>query len=195
MNWTLFLKAEAEQTYATTIKLLEKVDMESLPWKPPTGANWMTMGQLLMHLTQACGAPCRAFVGGDFGLPPGVRYEDLKLEEVLPPAEKLPALDNVQDAIRLLLEDEMVALHTIGEAGEEELANREMEAPWEPGVQLPLGLWLFRMIQHLDRHKSQLYYYLKLQGMPMSTADLWGVETRALEPAEEQGDVLGAQAG
>jgi len=30
------------------------------------------------------------------------------------------------------------------------------------------------MVQHLDRHKSQLFYYLKLQGVPMGTADLWG---------------------
>lgn len=31
-----------------------------------------------------------------------------------------------------------------------------------------------RRIHHLDRHKSQLFYYLKLQGQPVNTADLWG---------------------
>ena len=195
MNWTLFLKAEAEQTYATTVKLIEKVDPASLDWKPATGTNWMTMGQLLMHLTQACGASCRGFLTGDFGLPPDVNYKDLKPEEMLPPADKLPAIDSVPDALRLVLEDEIITLQTIGEAGEEELANRQMEAPWTPGVSLPLGLWMFRMIQHLDRHKSQLYYYLKLQGVQVSTPDLWGVEAQSAAPIEEQESVLGVDVG
>jgi len=30
------------------------------------------------------------------------------------------------------------------------------------------------MIQHLNQHKGQLFYYLKLQGKPVSTPDLWG---------------------
>jgi hypothetical protein len=30
------------------------------------------------------------------------------------------------------------------------------------------------MIQHLERHEGQLFYYLKLQGKPVNTVDLWG---------------------
>lgn len=30
------------------------------------------------------------------------------------------------------------------------------------------------MVQHLDRHNSQLFYYLKLQGKHVDTSDLWG---------------------
>ena len=37
-----------------------------------------------------------------------------------------------------------------------------------------LGRQLLQMVQHLDRHKSQLFYYLKLQGKPVTTAELWG---------------------
>jgi uncharacterized damage-inducible protein DinB len=39
---------------------------------------------------------------------------------------------------------------------------------------LALGQHLLHMIQHLDRHKAQLFYYLKLQGQKVNTADLWG---------------------
>ena len=47
MKWTELLKSEIETSYRTTEKLLDKVDPNSLQWKPATGSNWMTMGQLL----------------------------------------------------------------------------------------------------------------------------------------------------
>ena len=52
--------------------------------------------------------------------------------------------------------------------------TREMAAPWAPGVSYALGRHLLQMVQHLETHKSQLFYYLKLQGVPVGTADLWG---------------------
>jgi uncharacterized damage-inducible protein DinB len=62
----------------------------------------------------------------------------------------------------------------IDQAGEDDLASKEMAAPWAPGKSMPLSRHLFHMIRHLDRHKSQLFYYLKLQGKSVNTADLWG---------------------
>jgi hypothetical protein len=40
-------------------------------------------------------------------------------------------------------------------------------------VKLTLGHYLLQMVQHLDKHTSQLFYYLKLQGKPVNTGDLW----------------------
>jgi uncharacterized damage-inducible protein DinB len=174
VNWTELLKTEIEVTFETTAKLLDKVDPDSLDWKPPNGSNWMTVGQLLKHITDACGAACQAFVTGDWGLPEGVKLEDLSPEEMLPPAEKMPTIESVGEAKKLLLEDKALALRMIDRAGENDLANKEMAAPWGPGVTLALGRHLLQMVQHLDRHKSQLFFYLKLQGKPVGTADLWG---------------------
>jgi hypothetical protein len=153
---------------------LDKVDPGSLDWKPDRGSNWMTLGQLLRHIAEGCGAGCRAFVTGDWGLPPGVRIEDLPPEEMLPPAEKLPAIASVAETKQLLSEDKALALRMIDQAGECDLATQMMAAPWAPGVEHELGWHLFQMVRHLDRHKSQLFYYLKLQGAPVNTADLWG---------------------
>lgn len=185
MNWTQFLKIEAERTYATTTRLMERVDPASLSWKPETGKNWMTVGQLLKHLTDGCGAACRGFVTGDWGLPEGARFEDIAPEEMLPPAEKLPALDSVEKALPLMLEDERLTLRMIDMAGEPALAGRDVEVPWMPGTKLPLGFRLHQMIEHLDRHKSQLFYYLKLQGVPVNTFDLWGKEEAGAQTPEE----------
>jgi hypothetical protein len=163
-----------ETAYATTARLLHQVDADSLGWKPASGSNWMTVGQLLKHITNGCGAGCKGFVTGDWGLPAGTKLEDLPAEEMLPPAEKLPSVNSVEEAEKLLAEDKDIALRMIDQAGESALANREIAAPWAPDVRYALGRHLLQMVQHLERHKSQLFYYLKLQGKSVNTADLWG---------------------
>jgi hypothetical protein len=173
VNWTQLLQREIESTYGTTARLLDSVDPDSLDWKPKHGSNWMTVGQLLRHITNACGAGCRGFVTGDWGLPPGVTLEDLA-SEVLPPAEKFPAIESVAKAKELLSEDKAIALQAVEQAGENGLATRDMAAPWAPGVTSVLGWHLLQMVRHLDQHKGQLFYYLKLQGKPVNTSDLWG---------------------
>ncbi len=174
MNWTQLLKSEVEHNYATAEKLLEKVEPDSLNWKPATGSNWMTVSQLLKHLTEACGMGCKGFVTGDWGMPEGVNPADLPPEEMLPPAEKMPGIGSIEEAKRLLAKDKVLALQMIDQAGEDALSNRIVAAPWSPAVQLPLGRYLLMMARHLDMHKSQLFYYLKLQGKPVNTGDLWG---------------------
>ncbi len=174
MQWTQLLKDEVESTYRTTARLLDKVDAASLGWKPQSGQNWMTVGQLIKHLASGCGAPCKGFVTGDWGLPEGMKFEDIPPEEMLPPAEKMPAAASVEEARKELAEDKVLALAMIEQAGEENLANRMIAAPWDPASKMPLGRQLLSMVQHLGSHKAQLFYYLKLQGKPVNTGDMWG---------------------
>ena len=174
MNWTQLLKHEIESAYSTTAKLLDKVDPASFDWKPATGHNWMTVGQLLKHITEACGVGCNAFVTGDWGLPPGKTWAELAPEEMIPPAEKMPSVHSIEQAREELEKDKALALETIEQAGENDLANVIIAAPWAPGKKAALGYQLLNMIHHLERHKAQLFYYLKLQGKPVNTMDLWG---------------------
>jgi hypothetical protein len=174
MTWTELLKGEAEIAYASAAKLMEKVDPESLRWKPQTGQNWMTVGQLLKHISGACGVGCRGFVTGEWALPGEKKWTELRPEEMLPPAEKLPVVKSVDEARNLLSRDKAVALEMIDRAGERDLANKRLAAPWAPDTPNFLGVQLLRMIQHLEKHNSQLFYYLKLQGKAVSTPDLWG---------------------
>lgn len=174
MNWTELLKSEIETAYASTAKLLDRVDPASLEWKPQTGSNWMTVSQLLKHISEGCGAACKGFVTGDWGMPEGMKIEDIPPEEMLPPAEKLPAIGSVAETKAALEKDKALALQMVDQAGENDLANRTTSAPWAPGVEYALGRHLLQMVQHLERHKSQLFYYLKLQGVPVNTEDLWG---------------------
>lgn len=174
MNWSELLGKEIESTFAATEGLLDLVDEEMLQWKPATGSNWMATGQLLKHVTNACGEGMRGFVTGDWGLPEGVDVNSTPLEEMLPPAEKMPAVTSVAEAKKLLDEDRQLALSMLSACSEEELATKQTTAPWDPAEVL-LGHRLLEMIDHLKVHKAQLFYYLKLQDKPVHTGNLWGM--------------------
>lgn len=170
MNWTELLKSEIESTYRSTTTLMDMVDNDRLNWKPESGQNWMTTGQLLRHLTDACGGPCRGFVTGDWGMPPEA---EVPADEMLPPAEKFPTIGSVAEAKALLAEDRQLALDMLARTDESRLANEISTAPWDPSPMV-LGRRILDMIGHLRQHKAQLFYYLKLQGKPVHTGHLWG---------------------
>lgn len=171
MNWTELIQTEIETAYRVTQGLIDMVDEGSLDWKPATGSNWMTVGQLLRHLTDGCGAAMRGFVTGDWGMPP---EGEVPPEEMLAPAEKLPTIASVAECKRLLAEDKALALEMLARCTEDELANKQVVAPWSPDHPMSLGYSFLQMVTHLASHKAQLFYYLKLQGKPVHTGHLWG---------------------
>ena len=175
MSWTELLTREMEYNYGVAAKLMDLVSDKELAWKPATGANWMTVGQLLMHVAQGCGSGVKGFVTGDWGLPEGVDPSQMSPDDMLPPAEKMPAVKSVADAKKLLAEDRKTAFDTLKKTSEHDLAHKIAKAPWDPRDMI-LGHRLLQMIAHLNQHKGQLYYYLKMMGKDVSTPDLWGSE-------------------
>ena len=132
------------------------------------------IGQVLHHLTESCGAGMRGFVTGDWGMPDGRDMKDLPPEEMIPPAEKLPAVSSVAEAKERIAKDKKTAREALGAVSEEDLASKKVAAPWNPTPMI-LGHWLHQMILHLVIHRAQLFYYLKLQGKPVHTGHLWGM--------------------
>ena len=174
MNWTNLLQDEIDSAYRAAEGLLGMVDEDKLNWKPPTGSNWMTTGQLLKHLTDACGGTFKGFVTGDWGFPEAVDPSQIPPDQMLLPAEKLPCCSSVAEAKRLLAADRKTALEMLAQCSEERLAKEPAPAPWDPRP-MPLGHRLLGMVGHLDLHKSQLFYYLKLQGKPVNTMHMYGM--------------------
>ncbi|MCK6439900.1 MAG: DinB family protein [Planctomycetes bacterium] len=170
MTWSDLLKAEIESTYNATRGLFQLCEGNKLDWKPATGKNWMTLGQVLMHCTNACGFCCKGFVTGDWGPMPGGN----DAEAMLPPAEKLPTIKSVAEAIKLLDLDKDMALKSIAEATEKRLESERSTPPWG-GPEYTLGQHLLHMIGHLAIHRAQLYYYLKLMGKDVNTHHMWGM--------------------
>ena len=162
MNWTELLKSEAEEAYRAAEGLMDLVDADKLAWKPETG-EWMTTSELLRHCTNACGWCCERFATDTW-------------QEVMQGTAPSPGTDveSIEEAKRLLAEDKALTLRLIEEAGEDALANKQLAAPWDPTMR-PLGQHYLGMITHLAQHKGQLFYYLKLQGKPVTTWTLYGI--------------------
>jgi uncharacterized damage-inducible protein DinB len=174
MALTEILVQEADITYNVTQKLIKKCAGHDLSWKPQTGSNWMTLGQVIMHCTNGCGAGIKAFLIDDWGLPKGMKIEDLPPEEMLPPAEKMPSIESVEQALELLAKDRDTATALLEPAIEGRLLKERRIAPWG-GPEMTLFQHLMAMIEHLRQHKGQLFYYLKLMGQNVKTEDLWGM--------------------
>ena len=165
---------EAETAYSITENLFALVSNNELLWKPSTGKNWMTLGQLMMHCPNfGCGKAVKGFVKGDWGLPEGKNIEDLNAENHIPPQIELPSVDKVEQAFKLLENDKKLALECIAEVDEAMFLDKTMVAPWG-GSELSLFQHLLHMIEHLVQHKGQLFYYLKLMDKNVNTNNLWG---------------------
>ncbi|ACF12946.1 conserved hypothetical protein [Chloroherpeton thalassium ATCC 35110] len=172
MNWRELISAEAAPAYKATERLLGHVDENALNWKPNSGENWMTVGQLLFHLSRSCGAGCRGLVTGDWGLPENVDPSKMK-GHAIASAERLASVQNVEEAKKLLAEDKSLMYEMLEKCTDQALDTKLLTAPWHP-VPMLLGYRMLQCVEHLVQHKGQLFYYLKLQGKPMHTGMLWG---------------------
>jgi uncharacterized damage-inducible protein DinB len=174
MTRSITLKAvlleEAETVYVVTERLFRRVTDDDLSWKPATGRNWMTVGQLLMHCAaNGCGKAVQGFVRGNWPF----EAEDPEEADHLPSAAELPSVDSVDQALAVLEADRGLALSCLAEVDEEDLLTKRLSAPWG-GREMSLFQHLLDMIQHLAQHKGQLFYYLKLMGRDVDSSDLWG---------------------
>ena len=102
MNWRELLQSEIKVNYNVADQLFDRITDKDLAWKPASGSNWMTVGQLLMHIAVGTGPAFKAVITGDWGLPEGMESLEMSEEEMLPPAEKMPAVETVDQAKQLL---------------------------------------------------------------------------------------------
>ncbi len=175
------LLAQATATYDVTGRLFALVTDADLLWKPASGDNWMSVGQLLMHCAAfGCGRAVAGFVTGDWvgaeepGEPrrPGGDAAAAAAEHA-PPASALPSVATVAEAVRLLAEDRRLTARCLEGVDAAALLMPASQPPWG-GPVLSLFEQIQLMIAHLAQHKGQLFYYLKLMGREVGTADLWG---------------------
>lgn len=172
MKYVDILKQDAEGVYHAAAGLIKLAADTPLDWKPQTGKNWMTTGQLMKHVAEACGSTVKGFVTGDWGLPPGTKMEDMPPDAMMPPAEAMGTVASAEEALEQLEADKKLAFEMFEKAGEERLINEKSSPPWG-GPESTLFQHCHEMIGHLAQHKGQLFYYLKLQGKDVNTMHLW----------------------
>jgi hypothetical protein len=172
MNWHELLDQQIDDSYNVAERLIKLLDEKDLAWKPSETNNWMTTAQLLLHLGRSCGVPMKGFATGQWDMPVHHDINTTKTSMMPPPAEKLKAVQSIDEALELLAIDRKLAHEAVNVSSENDLASKATPAPWDPRP-LNLGHRLLLMIDHFNQHKAQLFYYLKLQGKPVNTRNLF----------------------
>ncbi len=186
MKWRELLIDEIHYTYGVTDHLMSFVRDEELDWKPEHGSNWMSMGQLLMHITDACGSTFEGLINGAWDIREEIPQAELEPRQLFPPASKLPSVESVSEARKLLLDDRKLALKSLRKCKESDLSGKFAPAPWTM-TSMVLGQRLLHMVFHLNQHKDQLFYYLKMTGRRIDTCNLYGMNCR-FEPGDRLGE-------
>ena len=188
MKWKELLSDEIVYSYTVTDHLISLVRDDELDWKPEHGSNWMSMGQLLMHMTDACGSTFEGLISGAWDIREEFPVNELEPRQIFPPSYKLPSVNRVADARKLLANDKKLALKSLKKCSEEDLTRKYAPAPWTRNPMI-LGQRLLHMIFHLNQHKGQLFYYLKLTGRQVSTCELYGMNCNVYHGREMQENV------
>jgi hypothetical protein len=168
MQLNQILQQDASEMYHAAGGLFRLAD--DFNWKPATGSNWLNTGQLMHHCTNACGRTLKGFVTGDWGFPvdPDTPPDPSKLL----PAEAMPTVASLDEALKLLEEDKAQTMKLLAGLDDQRLLNERLKAPWG-GLEKTLLQHATECIWHLGQHKGQLFYYLKLQGKNVNTMHLW----------------------
>lgn len=170
MELKSYVEGELASSYDALEGLLDLLSEDDLDWKPASGTNWMTVGQLLEHLAGCGGLSFQGLAEGAFAEMPAEAAEG----GGLPPAAALPGAASLADARARIRADRALAERVLAVASEADLASKPAPVWWDPRDRA-LGVRMLDMILHLNQHKGQLFYYLKLMGHDVNTMHLYGI--------------------
>ena len=154
------LLVKVREQAGRTEHLLDRIPPDRIDWRPLQNA--MPLGELLGHLLEAFSGFCAAFYG--------LRRERLAHFQRL---RKLPVNHRCEvEEARTRIREYMAHIEEgFTVLTDEDLARRvpTVFAPaGEPFLSVLLG-----NLEHVVNHKHQLFFYLKMLGVPVSTPDLY----------------------
>ncbi|MFL6214833.1 MAG: DinB family protein [Blastocatellia bacterium] len=160
---TSLLLAKVEQQVELTIALVARVPVERLEWRPVPEA--FELSHLLGHLLEACAGFCAALYRvRPQPLAHFARLRDLPVNHACDPAQAVARLRDYLNHIR-----EGFAILT-----DADLA-RLVPTLFVPAGEALLTI-LLANLEHLINHKHQLFFYLKLLGVEVGTAQLYDIQ-------------------
>jgi hypothetical protein len=160
---TSLLAAKVEQQVELTIGLVARVPAGRLAWQPAPDA--FPLNQLLGHLLEACAGFCAAlYRARPQQLAHFARLRELPVNHACDPAEATARLRDYVNHIR-----EGFAILT-----DADLCGR-LPTFFVPEGEALLTI-LLANLEHLINHKHQLFFYLKLLGIEVGTAQLYDMQ-------------------
>ncbi len=148
-------------SYRPAESLLKMVPVDKLDWKP--GPKFMTLGQVICHLSGGIGGELRMLITGSWPKP-------AEMEESMKQG-KMPSC-TVPEALANLEKDKETLREVLAGITEEDFANKIVSTPW--GWQSKMEQMALNFREHFTNHKMQLFTYLKLLGFPVDTNTLYG---------------------
>lgn len=148
------------EAYRPAETLLRMVPPDKLAWRP--GPKFMSLGQVICHLSEGMGTEFRRLITGDW--PP---MEEM---EVAMKLENMPSC-TVDEAVNKLQKDRTALRQVLDGISEEDFAHKIVSVPW--GWKAKLEVMGVNFREHFTNHKMQLFTYLKLLGLPVSTETLY----------------------
>jgi hypothetical protein len=152
----------AMAAYKPAETLVRMTPKDKLDWRP--GPGFMSLGQLICHLTEPLGDGLRCLITNQWPFTPEQMEAGMKLENI-------PSC-NVEKALERLQKDKADLREVLGGLSEEEFTQMPVSAPWGWKGKLEVMAILFR--EHFTNHKMQLFTYLKLLRLPVNTDTLYG---------------------
>jgi hypothetical protein len=168
---TSLLLAKVEQQVELTVKLVARVPVERLEWRPAPGA--FQLSHLLGHLLEASAGFCAAlYRARPQQLAHFARLRDLPVNHACDPRQAAERLRDYLNHIR-----EGFAALTDGDL------SRRLPTVFNPAGEALLTI-LLTNLEHFLNHKYQLFFYLKLLGVEVGTAQLYEISP---PPASSEG--------
>jgi hypothetical protein len=161
---TLLLRAKVEQQIELAVRLAALVPADRLEWQP--AADAFRLSQLLGHLLEATAGFCAALYRfKPQELAHFIALRDLPVNHDCTAAE---AAERLRDYLKYIREG-------FATLADPDLARRL------PTVFVPAGEALLTILlanlEHFINHKHQLFFYLKLLGVEVATAQLYEIKT------------------
>jgi hypothetical protein len=123
--------------------------------------DMMSTGQVIYHLAEGVGDALKMTVTNQW--PP--------MTGGLPTVDKMKSVASFDEAGKLLDKDGALTSDYLGTIPEEQFANTVYTTPW--GASGKLWRLALYYLEHMQMHKMQLFQYLRFQGIPVNTMDLY----------------------
>lgn len=159
------LAAKILEQLERTERLVHRIPAAALDWTPPY-PRAMTTVVLLGHLLDCLAGFCAVLAAAEpFRLEHFANLRTLRVNHSCPPAEAIDRIGHyrayLQEGFALLSDDALA---------------RKLPTVFVKEGETVLTL-LLGNLEHLINHKFQLFLYLKLQGVPLATEDLYQFRT------------------
>ncbi|MFH1861982.1 MAG: DinB family protein [bacterium] len=152
--------AEYDNELRPLRNLVQKTEGTDLNWRPRV--DMMSTGQVIYHITEGIAEGLRCLLTGNW---------PFTAETMLPTVDQIKSVVSVKEGLAALEKDRTETEQVLQELSDQEFASKYVETPWGYNG----NMWRISLffLEHMKMHKMQLFLYLRIQGLPISTMDLY----------------------